>query len=322
MQLNLEEAKQKTLAFLNKTSYSLVRPNFDEYDFVYLFTSENNSYLEKIDVKDKDALTVTGSFDQCLNLVFEGAKSVCNFDVNLLTVYFANFKMAALKAFSYQEYLDFFLGEDRLSYNGYLKFRNNLEPIFQKYWDFIYETFSYSNKEIVKSRLFDKPLSKENTVLSNPYLKSPENYEITKQRIDEVDISFEKKNVLEIGEGSETYDLMLFSNIESYLVEDYYAPMCEEEYLDFIHNKASDQLNDGGVIQIAYKYEYQRKVKEEKKIGFLKINTSKKIYKKRDYLESYQKIMFTGLPLYGHTQMSDDLQDCIYIYTKSNVKKR
>lgn len=317
MELNLELAKQGTLKFLNKTSYSLVRPEFAEYDLVYLFTSENNSYLEKIDVKDKDVLTVTGSFDQCLNLVFEGAKSVCNFDVNLLTIFFAKFKMAALKAFSYQEYLDFFLGEDRFAYNSYLNFRDNLEPIFREYWDFIYETFSCSNKAIMESRLFDKPIEIENTIASNPYLKSEENYELTRQRIDKVDITFDKKNVLEIGEGSETYDLMLFSNIESYLVDDVYATMSEDDYLDFIHNKASKQLNDGGVIQMAYNYEYQRKIKNEKKIGFLKVSTSKKMYKKREYLENYQKIMFTGLPLYGHTKMSDDLQDCVYLYTKN-----
>lgn len=322
MKLDLEQAKQKTIEFLNKRYFSLVRPDFNEYDFVYLFTSENNSYLEKIDVKNKDVLTVTGSFDQCLNLVFEGAKKVCNFDVNLLTVYFAKFKMAALKAFSYQEYLDFFLGENKFSYNTYLKFRDNLEPIFQQYWDFIYETFNYSNKDIMKSRLFDKPTSIENVILSNPYLKSEENYELTRQRINDVDITFDKKNILEIGEGEETYDLMLFSNIETYLVDDFYATMSEDEYLDFIHNKASKQLNDGGIIQMAYNYEYLRKTKEEKKIGFLKINASKKIFKKRDYLESYEKIMFTGLPLYGHTKMSDDLKDCIYLYSKKDKETK
>lgn len=326
MELNLELAKQGTLKFLNKTSFSLFNPQFEEYDFVYLFTSENNSYLEKIDVKDKDVLTVTGSFDQCLNLVFEGAKSVCNFDVNLLTIFLAKFKMAALKTFSYQEYLDFFLGEDRFAYNSYLKLRDNLEPIFREYWDFIYETFSYSNKAIMESRLFDKPTFIENTIASNPYLKSEENYELTRQRIDDVDITFEKKNVLEIGDGSETYDLMLFSNIETYLVGDNKLyPLNEEEFLDFIENKASKQLNDDGVIQMAYNYQYQWKVKKEKKIGFLKVNTAKKMYKKREYLESYEKIMFTGLPLHGHLKISEDVKDCVYLYkknTKNNSKTR
>lgn len=320
MELDLELAKQQTLKFLNATSYSLIRPEFSEYDVIYLFTSENNSYLEKIDVKDKDVLTVTGSFDQCLNSIFQNARSVCNFDVNVLTIYFAKLKMAAMKVFTYKEYLDFFLGDNPFDYNKYLKLRDHLEPIFMNYWDFIYETFAYSNERIMKSRLFDKPESLENTILSNPYLKSEENYELTRKRIDNVKITFEKKNVLEIGEGEETYDLMIFSNIESYLVNDVCAPMSEDEYLDFVHNKASKQLNDGGIIQIAYNYNYLNEVKDSKKIGFLKIKTSKKIYSKRDYLESYKKIMFTGLPLYGHQKMSSDMKDCVYLYKKGELK--
>ncbi len=41
---------------------------------------------------------------------------------------------------------------------------------------------------------------------------------------------------------------------------------------------------------------------------------------KRDYLESYKKIMFTGLPLYGHVKMSKDIEDCIYLYKKGESK--
>ena len=48
MHFNLEEAKNKTIEFLNKTSYSFVRPEFSKYGMIYLFTTENLSYLEKI----------------------------------------------------------------------------------------------------------------------------------------------------------------------------------------------------------------------------------------------------------------------------------
>lgn len=98
---NLEEAKEKTIEYLNKKAYSLIRPNFTKYSGVYSFTTENLSYLKKINILDKDILTVTGSFDHCLNLVCLGAKSITNFDVNLLTVCYGYLKYAALKNFSF-----------------------------------------------------------------------------------------------------------------------------------------------------------------------------------------------------------------------------
>ena len=94
MILNLEEAKRETVNFLNKKSFSLVRPEFNKYDTIYQFSTENLQYLEKI--KGSKVLTVTGSFDQALNLVYEGSSEIDNYDVNVLTVYNAGLKYAAM----------------------------------------------------------------------------------------------------------------------------------------------------------------------------------------------------------------------------------
>lgn len=316
MNLNFEEAKNKTIEFLNKTSYSLVRPEFSKYSMIYLFTTENLSYLEKISVKEKDVLTVTGSFDQCLNLIFEGATKVCNFDVNLLSTYFSYLKMAAMKCFSYQQYLDFFMGEKNFDYSMYLKIRNYLKTPFLEYWDFIYQHFSYRGEDILKSRLFDRPLNLENVILSNPYLKCEENYEATKRKLDLVDISFQEKDILQIGDGNDMYDLMLFSNIESSLVDDFFSEVSETEYLDFIKNKASKQLRDGGLIQIAYKYRYRYK-NPQKVQSILKriFDKQNKVYQKKEYLEMYKKILVMGYSLYN-APMNSDTEDCVYFYQK------
>lgn len=322
MELNLQEAKEKTIEFLNQTSYSLVRPEFSKYDMMYIFTTENLSYLEKMNIQKKDALTVTGSFDQAFNLILQGAKSVCNFDCNILTVYLANLKLAAMNTLTYQEYLSFFSGENFLSYQTYQKIKPNLNSPYKEYWDFLYEHFSYSNSEMKKSRLFDKQNSIEKIILSNPYLKSEQNYNKTKARLKEVEITFEEKNLLEIGEGEKTYDIMLFSNIESYLIEDIYSTMSEQEFIDFIQNKASKQLNEGGVIQVAYNYGY----KTRKKIAgnLLKQIVNKKYqYDKLEYLEEYKKLVFMGYTLTNQLNMSNNIQDCVYLYTKGkNINKQ
>jgi len=324
MILNVKEACQATIDFLNKTSYSLVRSEFSKYDMIYSFTTENLSYLEQIDVRGKSVLTVTGSFDQALNLIFEGANSICNFDVNQLSVYFSHFKMAAMKEFSYEEYLEFFLGEKSLDYSMYLRLKKHLSDSFIEYFDFLYKTFSYSGEAILSSRLFDSVVTKEKVVLSNPYLKSKENYNLTKQRLDSVSISFEEKNLLEIGNGSSMYDLMLFSNIESYLVDDVYSTMSQEEFLSFIKDQASKQLNAGGVIQIAYNYGYaykDRSVQNTKNILKKILERNNKLYNKKDYLEEFKKLVFMGYTLNNRIPMSPDMQDCVYLYVHDNLKK-
>lgn len=320
--LNIEEAKQKTVELLNKKCYSLVRPEFSKYSQLYLNTTENLSYLEKMDVIGKDVLTVTGSFDQCLNLVYGGANYICNFDVNVLTTVLAGLKCAAFKALNYKEYVNFFSRNDTLSYQMYLKLKPFLSTSFQEYWDFAYNLFFLDGERLSNSHLFLGIETAEQLVATNPYLKSEKNYNETKQKIDSIGINFEEKNLLEIGEGEEQYDLMFFSNIQSYLVEDYFATMKEDEYLDFIQNKASNQLKDGGKIQVAYRYKYKTKVRTSANF-FSSLFKKKYVINEIDYMkDKYKKIIFPSMPFSLTASVTTDTKDCIYVYEKEAIKRR
>lgn len=321
MELNVKEAIEKTIEYLNKSYYSLVRPEFSKYSSVYSFSTENLSYLEKINLEGKDVLTVTGSFDQTLNLVFEGAKKICNFDTNVNTVFFGYLKMAAIKAFSYQEYLNFFFGENKMSYEMYQRLSIFLPDTIKEYWNFMYEYFLNDGNTLMNSRMLEKPSDIKNTILGNPYLYSEENYERTRSRINEVEISFTEKNVLEIGEDNELYDAMFFSNIESYLVSDCFSEMSEQEYINFVEKKASKQLKEGGIIQVAYQYGYKTRIKATE--HFLKrIFSTKFKMQGLDYLDKkYRAVTFTGFPLWRNVEMTKDVQDCIYLYEKPKGKK-
>lgn len=324
MFLNVEEAKQKSIELINQKSYSLFRPEFSKYSTIYPDTTENLSYLEQIDVKNKEALTVTGSFDQCLNLACLGAKKIHNIDTNVLSVFYAGFKYAALQAFSYQEYLTFFFGNSKLDYQMYLKLRPHLGANFQEYWDFIYKTFSYSSVQLTRSHLFHSFGSKENLILSNPYLKSEENYNQTKENIQKIPITFEEKNILEIGEGKETYDLMLFSNVESYVVRDAFHSMSEEEYMDFLQNKASRQLKPNGKIRCAYKYTYKYpRLTALPKNAIKRLFASKYTLDKIDYMEGKcRKVVVMSAPLKGGGSMNPDFMDCAYLYEQEKGRRR
>ena len=190
MELNVQEAIQGTVEFLNRTYYSFVRPDFSKYSSIYSFSTENLSYLEKINLDGKDVLTVTGSFDQTFNLIYEGAKKICNFDTNVNTVFYAQLKMAAMKAFSYQEYLQFFFGDSKMDYGMYQRLIPFLEEPFLEYWNSIYQLFSNDGNALFASKLIEAPSNIKNTILGNPYLYSEENYEQTKSRLDDVEISF------------------------------------------------------------------------------------------------------------------------------------
>lgn len=307
MVLDIEKAKQGTLEIINKKSFSLVRPEFNTYDPVYTFTTENLSYLEKI--KGEKALTVTGSFDQTLNLVYEGSKEIDNYDVNLLTVFFSGLKYSAMKCLDYEEYINFFIGENSYNYETYMKLRPYLSNIHQQYWDFVYQLFEKNNEALRNSRLLYKPGSLEQVINSNPYLKSKKAYNKTKENLDNVKITFLEKNLMELDEDKK-YDLILTSNIETYLVEDIFSPLKEEEYVDFIKNKLSKNLNKGGIIQIAYQYYYKTKLRVSSQFNFY---TKYKV-NKIDYLEEFKKIIIDARPLSTLARMDGIDSDCIYYY--------
>ncbi len=307
MILNLEEAKRETVNFLNKKSFSLVRPEFNKYDPIYQFSTENLQYLEKI--KGSKVLAVTGSFDQALNLVYEGSSEIDNYDVNVLTVYYAGLKYAAMKCLTYQEYLAFFAGDNLLDYDTYSRLRPYLHQTLMNYWDFIYELFNKDNNAIKNSRLFQNSGTIGQIIGSNPYLKDEKAYNKTKNQLDNVKINFLEKNLTELSDDKK-YDLILTSNIETYLVEDYFATLTEEEYVDFVKNKLSKLLNRFGIIQIAYQYYYKTPLKVNKKINLFKKYRISKI----DYLEGFKKIEIDSRPLSSLAKMDGEEKDCIYYY--------
>lgn len=310
MVLDIEKAKKKTLNIL-KGKRKKDRPYFDKYDKVYIFTTENLEYLDKL--KGKKVLTVTGSFDQTLNLVYEGSKEIDNYDVNILTAFYAGLKYASMCALEYEEYLNFFTGKESFKKETYKKIRPYLSKVHQEYYDFIYKIFKGEENKIVSSKLFYLETSKVQAINSNPYLKTKQAYDKTKQRLKDVKINFLEKNLLNLDE-EKKYDLILTSNIEAYLVDDYESELTKEEYVEFIKNKLSKLLEPNGTIQVSYQYYYKERISNYG--GILK-NLIKKnfILQKSDYLGCFKKYIIDATELTTHST-GRDIKDCIYYYKK------
>ena len=114
-----------------------------KYTPMYVYGTEQiSNYYSKLDLKDKTVLTIAGSGDQAINALYFGAKEVTCFDINLLTGYFINLKITALKYLTYKEFLTYFGSPNKvgnLDYKLFLKFSkhldkeilfNSLKPLF------------------------------------------------------------------------------------------------------------------------------------------------------------------------------------------------
>lgn len=109
---------EQTIIFMNRIKkcnahdryrFSLLNDAFSKISQVYPFTNElMKQYNDLIDFNDKKILTVTGSGDQVISAMMRGASEIDTFDCNKLTYYHLFLKLAAIKALSYEEFLDFY----------------------------------------------------------------------------------------------------------------------------------------------------------------------------------------------------------------------
>lgn len=329
--LAAEVAFNETMKYVNRSSKSLFYPKFGEYASVYIFTTESlSSYIDKLKVKNKDILTVTGSGDQLLNLALNGAKTVDNFDINKNAYYFVQLKLAALQSLNYDEFLNFFCScidlesnvfmQKKLQenpyvfdYNVYKKISNKLGLDVKHFWDLIYKEFNFDGKKIYNSMCFTS--DRKSAIFANSYLKNEINYNRTKQMIQSVSVDFYFLDILKLHTLPKKYDCILLSNIYDYLVSDWYNVISGDEFNKYIQDNLSNNLKKGGIIGLAYQYHY--KTKNQVYGSALKKLFSNKYTLEK--IESLDKFCFKKIlvPSYVKEYRNNDEKDCIYLYGKS-----
>lgn len=281
--LTLEQQNYAYNAYLETMKYlkkpkSLLHPNFGSNSAMYVFTTENLvDYIKRLKPAGKTILTVTGAGDQLINLALMGAKRIDNFDINQNAYFITQLKIAALQALSYDEFLDFFclyeseeignistvyyqnkIGENdaAFSFKTYLRIKPYLDETSAFFWNLIYEDFQFDGKKVASSSLFFSG-TRTNALKNNSYLKNEESYQKARERINDVEINYVECNLLDVHKLSGTYDIMLFSNVYDYLVDEWYRVTSEAEFVAYIENQASQRLNDNGTIAVAYQYGYK-----------------------------------------------------------------
>lgn len=193
------------------------------FDCVYPFTTECISgYFDKLDLSDKEVLTVGSSLDQAFNALLCGAGKVTVMDISPYTNDFLKLKR------------DIIINNPRKkAFKEILKI-NNI-PLSK-------DSFSY--RDIVRI---------------NPYFKNDDEYELMRELLKEKDIEVIEGDIFKMNKviPNRKFDRIIFSNISQYFKS--FARKAGFVGIEdkFLHDKFShwiNHLNDDGLFQIMYLY--------------------------------------------------------------------
>ncbi len=250
------------LAQLKIKENSLDSTLYSDQSFIYKCTNENmrdKQYRELLRDNLK-TLSVIGSGDQILNSILLDSFHIDAFDISRFPKYYLELKLAAVKVFSYEEYLEFFYGKNPFDKKQYKRLIDALEGNSKEFWRNIATTKIFSEgsspREVYESSLFSKEkVPPRRAIELNPYL-SKDNYNELKRKIDSASIHYLTGNILKIGRRlEEEYDFINLSNIIMYQPEvfvdtPYENPDCR--FKSFIKNLKLS--TDGRVLNYVMGY--------------------------------------------------------------------
>ena len=220
--------------------------NFHKFSAVYRQTNEPLSqYLVDIDVLDKDVLTVVGSGDFLLSLINKGAKNISTFDISIFTKYYQELKVAAMQTLSYEEFLEFFYGNNCFDEELYGRISNYLNKESRDFWDSLFD--HYEPKDIENSPMFIRQnVTINNGINSTPYLANEQEYLKTKARLSKISFSFHNLDVLELPYTlKRNFDAILLSNTGDCIKE---MGQSLDARLNYLRHKTGRLLNANGFI--------------------------------------------------------------------------
>jgi S-adenosylmethionine:diacylglycerol 3-amino-3-carboxypropyl transferase len=229
---------------------SLNKRRYSKYFKLYPFTTENiKGYMQDLKLENKKVLTVTGSFDHSLNAILLGCRDLVNFDINKLSYYMAELKIAALKELSLNEFLSFFNidNSNALDYKIFEKMKYRLNIKVLTFFELMYK----------KNYMHDLFIHKYKINLDLNIYLTQDNYLKLKDVINEVKITFITSNIINLHKKTnEKFDYIFSSNISDYLKNIYHRDYLSRFSL-FIQNKLSKLLKKDGTLMCAYIYDYK-----------------------------------------------------------------
>lgn len=214
---------------------------------VYCFSNE---YLDGIyshfNFKNKRVLTVGSSGDQAINAYIFGATQVEIIDANIWTLPYTEYKIAAIKNLSFQEFRDAFIeNANPFDWKVYSKISHDLSGKTKEFWDTIVLNQQSSTET------YEKLVHTEGWK-SRPYLRIYKNerlYNMAKQKLQNATPKFIYCEFSDFAsKSSGMYDIILLSNIYKYVTKE-----GSEKFVEVVNN-LYEKLNPCGKMQIHYEY--------------------------------------------------------------------
>jgi len=244
--------------------------NFGKFSKIYPFATENvGGYMAKLDFRGKNVLSVCGSCDQAVNAYLAGAKEVVLFDLNFLSAFFADLKLAAIKSMEFEEFKKFFfrfsesgrdLNKSALNFEIYSNLRPDLNQQSRSFFDSCYLRFDFDGFAFRNSGIFNNSYDLNHLKIKiNPYLQSEAKYLAAKDAVGNKSVLWLQSDVIELEKNlpvDEKFDLVLLSNISDYAKSIFEG---NENYLELFCNSIVSQLRphltENGGICAAYVYD-------------------------------------------------------------------
>ena len=159
---------KKTIEKRKKYEIGYLGDEFTEESKIYAHTNEKMSSLLGKLHRVESALTVGSSGDQLLNLVAKGIYKVDTFDINTLTNYYINLRLAAIENIEDVQELWYFLFD--MHKKGYLETEEALDPESYQFWHYLFNRYAYI--EDIKVKLFRGDVDELDVMDNNYYLNT------------------------------------------------------------------------------------------------------------------------------------------------------
>ena len=221
----------------------------ERFNSIYPFTTENIAgYMDELNLTDKKIITVTGSGDHIINAIVSGSIDITTFDINPLAKYYMDLKLAGIKEFSYEEFLQIFLYDEK-NLNSDSINKLNMPDESKLFWNEQLMLFRNDWIQLKKSSLFNrKHFNPTSKLWQNTYLEKGK-YKKTKQSIDGAEIKFLNNNLKDLIL-NQNYDYMFLSNIS-----DHINLMYNSNTLENYHKLLLGFLKNVQQIYFAYLYD-------------------------------------------------------------------
>lgn len=246
--------------------------------YAYAVSNESlNTYFGYLQIKDKKVATTGSSGDQLLYSLLFGSKDITVMDANLFTKPYIEYKLAMMKNFDYDEFINTFNYVDMFHWKVYSRISHDISPESRNFWD----PLMLDQEEVSAKSFFDQlhgnPEDKRklncdfiyNNILQNSgcfitdslfynnryyYDKLQEILRSNDYKIQYINDTF--KNFPDILK--DKYGAIILSNIYDYIDQD--------EFMEVVEKLYTNNLEKDGTMQVYYNFSPYPDVKFPEKI--------------------------------------------------------